>query len=268
MNYQSAKELIKNRESKKLANNTYLMWSGENLTVELHNSPILTFYPNGDTMIDLCGWNTMTTRDRINEFLPQEFKVSTDKGILYLCRDRIVGGYRTFESFVFKDGITIGSRGGVRGAGSRSSVKEMQKLRKSALQYCKDYIKKLCSNKVPAPSEGDCWDCSFIDEDEKTMGELSKSSHIHHHIKQKYYVPSLFANAIKQFPLSPIVNDTLSALWCGDDYPSDREEFVYSVRNNIPHNKSDKDHWGIRMLKQQGLSSLKRYIYQQLNLSR
>jgi hypothetical protein len=52
--------------------------------IRLHNTDILVFPKAGGFTIDTGGFNTVTTRDRLNKFLPAGWLVFTDKGTIYL----------------------------------------------------------------------------------------------------------------------------------------------------------------------------------------
>ena len=65
------------KERRKVQNNTYLeRRSPDKIAIKLHNTDILTFHRNGQ--IDLCngGYPTITTHDRMNNFLPNGYRVS------------------------------------------------------------------------------------------------------------------------------------------------------------------------------------------------
>jgi hypothetical protein len=73
MDYQSASEQLTGRckERRKLGNNTYLVRRSETaIAVLLHSTDIVTFHSNGDIDIYTGGWNTVTTKDRINGYSP------------------------------------------------------------------------------------------------------------------------------------------------------------------------------------------------------
>ena len=63
------------RLSRKLANNTYAVCDGEVLAIRLHQTNILTFYPDGSVRVSSGGWRTVTTKQRLNRFLPGEIYV-------------------------------------------------------------------------------------------------------------------------------------------------------------------------------------------------
>jgi hypothetical protein len=80
MNYSSADAMLQGRcrESRKLGNNTYLLRGNDEIAVKLHATHVLTFFKNGSIRIATGGWNTNTTKDRINSYIPQPWRVGSD----------------------------------------------------------------------------------------------------------------------------------------------------------------------------------------------
>lgn len=74
------------RTGRPLQNNTRLISVGPVLEervsygVELHNTVVIRFQPNGRVVLNSGGWRTMTTKDRINAYLPGELRVSSERG--------------------------------------------------------------------------------------------------------------------------------------------------------------------------------------------
>ena len=52
--------------------------------IRLHDTDILTFHPTGLIEINTGGFNTVTTRSRMNEFLPAGSSVYTERGVIHL----------------------------------------------------------------------------------------------------------------------------------------------------------------------------------------
>lgn len=233
MNYAQANEQLQGRccNSRKIDNHTYLERRDNGIAIRLHNTDIITFKPNGDTVLNTGGWRTVTTKQRMCD---NGFDVSQVNGIWYM------------GDHIFKDGITIKSNSTITNADPKTVVKEIHKLDKSLKQYVNDYIEALFDGKVPASSSGDCWDCCMKSKDGKTMGEISQSDHIKSHIREKYYVPSLLVNAIKAFPISLVAKDALGSIW--------------KYHNNPMDNWHD-------IAKSQLHTSLKRYMRRQLGIA-
>lgn len=67
--FESALAWLGKRDTRKVANNTYLQRRSEGrLAVKLHNTDILTFHPDGSVVFTTGGWKTMTTKERMNRF--------------------------------------------------------------------------------------------------------------------------------------------------------------------------------------------------------
>lgn len=71
--YEWASEQLTGRckDRRKLCNNTYLLRRDKDtIAVRLHETDIVTFFADGDIDIYTGGWNTVTTKDRINGYSP------------------------------------------------------------------------------------------------------------------------------------------------------------------------------------------------------
>jgi hypothetical protein len=85
-----------NRPTKKLKNNTYLTRiDSETIGVQLHNTIVVTIHSDGTYTLNSGGWQTVTTKQRINEYCP--VRVSQRKHQWY------VGD----EEMPFKDGMRV-----------------------------------------------------------------------------------------------------------------------------------------------------------------
>lgn len=72
MNYNKLNTLLAHRQQKKIANNTWAVRDtiGDAIYIRLHNTPILSFYPDGRVRYNTGGWRTVTTKSRMNEYGP------------------------------------------------------------------------------------------------------------------------------------------------------------------------------------------------------
>jgi hypothetical protein len=107
MNYETALNLIKTgrkgSNEKKLARNTYLI---ENHTgvfgVRLHNTIIANLFANGEVVLNSGGYQTKTTKDRINKY--SGFYVQQKKGVWSVWQgQRFIG--------LFRDGMRLSHDG-------------------------------------------------------------------------------------------------------------------------------------------------------------
>ena len=68
-NYVAALTALGSRDSRVLCNNTRAVRHDDAVGIVLHTTEIVTFYADGRIRITLGGWNTTTTRSRINACL-------------------------------------------------------------------------------------------------------------------------------------------------------------------------------------------------------
>lgn len=59
---------------------------GDNIYITLHDHKIVCLFENGRIAINIAGWPTMTTRDRIQRFLhPKGYRISQTNGVRGGC---------------------------------------------------------------------------------------------------------------------------------------------------------------------------------------
>lgn len=120
----------------------------------------------------------------------------------------------------FFDGITVDSEGyaprlrekGPSPAKLRRHEAAVTKMKKRIDKYVDGFIKELQKGTMPMPSEGDCWHCAMFDAIPPNDGatrlakrgttvepvERMGSEHLDSHMKERYYVPSLAINALRE----------------------------------------------------------------------
>jgi len=228
---ESIEGLINIEKSKKIGNNTYeIIYKNGDKSIRLHYTDILTFKNNGEIILNSGGWNTNTTKDRLNHYLPSNMFIYQKNFIWYL---RI-----NDKDYLFKDNMRIKNDKVLNYKNPDKEVKKINKLKKDVDKYIKGYMQKLTNRKLDKPSESDCFYCTILK-------EVKDKEHIKMHIKESYYVPSLIINAIKFKPISPIARETLSFYF---KYHNNNIEYLKEIANR------------------QIESSLKRYLYKELNL--
>lgn len=72
--------------TRKIGNNTVATrcWESDNIAITLHGHRIVELAPNGDVMFTLAGYPTVTTRERVNQFLPAGFRLYQSDWTQYL----------------------------------------------------------------------------------------------------------------------------------------------------------------------------------------
>lgn len=220
MDYTTAQKTLNNRTSRKLENNTYLKQIDKNtIGVLLHGTFVVKFTPQ-TIELNSGGWRTPTTKDRINKYSASYI---TQKNSIWYMND----------GSIFYDGMTTNSKTGhaikpKTDSKHEAKVDKMkEKIRKFAT-YATDKVKK----GVEAPKGGDCWYCALATENNVALGDaIDNSDHLVQHMKDKYVVPSLVWNAIKeagyQYPEIIMGYDT-KTMRSGARYMAD-----YAVKKSI-----------------------------------
>lgn len=119
----------------------------------------------------------------------------------------------------FYDGITVNEDGyaprlranGPSPAKLRRYEREVKRIQKAIDNYVNGFIAALKGEGLPMPSSGDCWYCAMRAESGQTMGDAMQTlhpngsvstevntDHLWSHIEEKYYVPSLAVNALRE----------------------------------------------------------------------
>lgn len=108
--YAEALELSK-RRARKLANNTFLQVCENGpqgpdgdpfyFAVRLHSTDVVTFHRDGRIVLNSGGWQTVTTKERMNRYLPAPYGVFQKKHVWY------VWNRQTGTKTKYFDGITL-----------------------------------------------------------------------------------------------------------------------------------------------------------------
>ena len=221
----------RNHDSRKVANKTYMQRRGEDIAIQLHGTDVVTFRPDGATVLNTGGRQTVTTKERINRYLPAGWGLWQDKSIWYL--GKWDNGH---DPAVFADGITILADGTIQGEGP--PVKDLRALHRDIKTYVDGFIDAIEQGEARTPDAGDCWYC--------LMQFGRDAEHIRSHIEEGYYVGSLLRNAIEELPVSQAAHWYLQGEDTFQDLAAPR----------------------VRIAIQQLRSSLRRYIRNALGLAR
>ena len=110
-NFEQAVAVLKDRISMRLGNNTYLEVSDSDplrgfIGVRLHSTYIVKFWPDGQVTLHTGGWQTVTTKDRINEFITGRVYQKNHKWF-YVGHNCAVGGLAWDSPEDFTEGMNV-----------------------------------------------------------------------------------------------------------------------------------------------------------------
>lgn len=239
--YNDAMEYLGGKSERPLAHNTRIELDSGCFKIKYHGNTIAELHPE-KIVLSSCGWMTLTTKERLNWFIPDEYYIYQEKGVWY------VRNYVKDETMTFQDGITFHTDTTVSGYGDSSEKDRIKATTKQIKKYVDGFIKALVKGEVESPNGGDCWYCLMRGEDGVSLGEKTHNQdHILDHMTESCYVPSLLYNAIEAFGVSIYVKSLIGQLWNDSGYTmSTWEEGIFS---------------------DQVKSSLTRYIKRQLGIA-
>lgn len=246
-NYESLLEQLQRKNPRKLANNTRISLSDNIITVTYHDSDIVKLQSDKITL-DSCGWMTYTTKERFNWFMPRGLSVYQNKKIWYIWDYSLQSKVSQFYN-----GITLQRIRDNWIVNNPKNDNEQEILSRKALKFVNAFIAHFMAGKIPTPGNGDCFYCHMHEvRIDKPLGDtIGDNDHILSHINEKYYVPSLLANAIleNKNKLCIISQDGLSRMW--QDWKS-----ITSL-----------DAWQREVMERDIKSCLKSYVYKRLGLA-
>lgn len=177
----------RNKSSRPIENNTRVERRDDDIAIRLHGTDVVTYHKDGSVTLDSGGWLTVTTKNRMNDYLGGRAYIGSDRGVWYVYRKG------TWERVCrYFDGITVAFDGTILNPQDPSleerKAEAERKMRLRIEKYVNIYMKQLADG-MPMPSGGDCWYCSlFGDKD---------NDHLLNHLTENYYVPTMLWNAMR-----------------------------------------------------------------------
>lgn len=219
MVYAKMAQTLADRDSKKVANNTYLQRrDAETIALKYHATDVVTYHADGRIVLNTGGWRTSTTKLRFNEsYSGLSLRIYADKGVWYVAMNNGVPDWE--NAVTYADGLTLQPNGDGRYHVVESTIgedpKKTQKLRRKVQTYAKAFIAELRAGNVSAPSAGDCMFCAMREVGTNIpWGEQSKDKeHLLSHIAERYYVPSLLVRATEVMPCSRAMKWAIGEVW-------------------------------------------------------
>lgn len=176
---------------------TRLEWANMERTkigVRYHDTFVLIWDAEDTIELYTRGYRTMTTRRRMNTYLPEPWMVYTEEGVWYLSE----GSYGSLRS-VFVEGITIRLNASALGRVYQPRDGEEEKKlilweRQIIRTYAAHYLGLLWAGSFPVPQASQCLQCF---ENDHPALRYSADNHLRRHVLENRYPSKLIFNALK-----------------------------------------------------------------------
>lgn len=204
MDFETAQRTLstaRNQENgKPLENNTRLFRRGDDFAIRLHSTDVVTIHRDGTYTLNSGGWQTVTTKARINAYSPA--CVGSVRGVWHLFDYSAIRGEPTA---LFHDGIRVDGDGRplakTDAASEVAYMKAAKQIDAMIAAYIRGFVAELAKGDFTAPSGGDCWGCYMVPQGANPGNAKDGAfgvSHILEHFREKYYVPSLLWRAMQR----------------------------------------------------------------------
>jgi hypothetical protein len=183
LTYATCQELLKKRDSKKLAGNTYLYKRDNVFCVKFYNTDIITIDSDSTQTLRVDGHFTKTTKDRLNEF--SFASLYQERGLWFVRQQE------NSDKVAFFDGIKFNMFGEIlQGETSAPDASDLlakrkfldHKIQKYTDGFCKDALE----NGLGVPDLGDCLICRIYAENPERIKDHD-FEHIFSHFEEGYY---------------------------------------------------------------------------------
>lgn len=124
--------------------------------VRYHDTDVVTVKPDGVVELDTGGYNTLTTRDRMNHYGGHNVRVYTDKGTIFARPLKTDESYAWSGGVPFRDKATISPDGKVTPDQSPAELSVLPKLIDAYIKALKKNFPRLGADGKPN-SAGDPW---------------------------------------------------------------------------------------------------------------
>jgi hypothetical protein len=92
--YSELNKRIGNTDNIEVFRHTYAVRLKNKIEIQYNKHPIMTFYADGDVLVDHGGMMNRGVKDRINKFLPTGYRIAINFGYWYLYVNNKVSPYK------------------------------------------------------------------------------------------------------------------------------------------------------------------------------
>lgn len=222
-NFRQADEFLGRKTNRPLHGRaTRIRREGDVIIIRQHNTDIITYFPDGSTLLNTGGWRTVTTKQRMNEYTPAWFAVWQNKGVWTYNIHADEGNDRIHG--LFRDGLVVHLDRSVHIPEPQPDRPEVS--RKALGKFAGKAARAFRDGTLPKPGPGDCWFCFLQDSSGSAMGDATgQHAHLAEHIREGYVVPSLVYRAVVEYGpghFSGFDWENLHRWLNGQPYPVDR----------------------------------------------
>lgn len=201
-NFDTATEYLGSKDDRPLPGRaTRIQRRGDDIVIHYQATDVVTYKPDGTTILDSGGWRTPTTKQRMNDYA--NAGIFQHKGIWFM------GGWDTRIAFnegaIVKDGVLLNPPP-IEDTARVASTK--RKLDAAITRYIDGYLRHAIERGgLEEPGNGDCWGCLMVATPHPELndalawrerGDVMGVSHLLDHFDERYYVPTLAFRAVKE----------------------------------------------------------------------
>jgi len=202
--YEQIDRFLNGRLQKKIGYHTVARRENGEIIVRQWNTDIYRITPDNVATLDVDTWFTVTTKDRLNQLLPGSVRIYSEKGRWFLFHN--VPNW--LDKVPFTNGIRINveTREIVANPGAKKITaqdKHNERIKKLIRSYLdgltEEKFNQILKDAKENGTAGDCFYCQFHTTDtyEPIGDAFQDHGHLLEHLKEKYYMVSLFYNAEK-----------------------------------------------------------------------
>ena len=230
----------KDKTSRPAENNTRVIrLDASTVGVRLHETIVIRFTGEGAITLDSGNWRTVTTKERMNAYLPMPWRVYSEKGQWRFYN------MQTRESWGYADGLTVLPDGTVTGTLPPDKEREEKENRKAVKAYARGYVDALAKGQTD--NDNPCEECVDHFDD----GRIPDTAHLWGHIRAKEY-PYTLSEYLTYTAHSPHLSSFARDTW----YP-------YTLAGRI----GEVDAWS-SIAKRQYTRAIEQFLFAQFGLTR